>query len=174
MLFGWFATHCLRSRCQVLENFQKPRLTRAAHQRDGRLQERPEFINDPSGKFETCKLVNESVIKPAPICSNQTAADKYDSRSVAFMTIHSSKGLTMDTAVLPGFERAWCPGNHCGEELAEERRLYYVAITRARSEVLITYPKQKGRGDPLNYARPGRGECSPFIRESDVPHEHIW
>ena len=91
-----------------------------------------------------------------------------DPRTVLFLTIHGSKGLTKRTVVMPGLEDAWLPGEASGADLDEYRRLFYVALTRATDRVLITYPKTRARGDPLNYDAPGRGDLCRFCTESGI------
>ncbi len=98
----------------------------------------------------------------------QFAAPPEDPRSVLFLTIHSSKGLTRHTVVMPGLEDAWLPGQAVGQELEEKKRLFYVALTRATDRVLITYPRTRSRGDPLNYDTPGRGQVSRFVNDSQI------
>jgi DNA helicase II / ATP-dependent DNA helicase PcrA len=91
-----------------------------------------------------------------------------DPRSVLFLTMHGSKGLTRETVVLPGLEDAWLPGDASGADLDERKRLFYVAITRATDHLLITFPGTRGRGDPLNYRAAGRGQVSRFVRDAGI------
>lgn len=72
--------------------------------------------------------------------------DNYDedADAVVMMTIHSAKGLEFPCVFLPGFENNIFPGNCIqsnDEELEEERRLCYVAITRAKNELHILHSK---------------------------------
>lgn len=92
-----------------------------------------------------------------------------DKRSVLFLTMHGSKGLTKKTVVLPGLEQAWLPGESLGADLEEKKRLFYVAITRTTDDLLITYPYFRARGDPLNYPIQGRGRVSQFVRHAGIP-----
>lgn len=55
-------------------------------------------------------------------------------------TIHSFKGQEAGCVVLAGMSQAAIPGNKSGEELEEERRLFYVGITRAKRYLIITAP----------------------------------
>ena len=92
-----------------------------------------------------------------------------DPRSVLFLTIHGSKGLTKRIVVLPGMEQAVFPGESQGDDLDEKKRLFYVALTRATDGVLITYPRTRSpRGDPLAYARLGTGEPSSFLASAGI------
>jgi DNA helicase-2/ATP-dependent DNA helicase PcrA len=98
----------------------------------------------------------------------ESAPPAEDPRSVLFLTIHGSKGLTRKTVILPGLEDSWLPGDADGEDLEERKRLFYVALTRATDLVLISCPRTRARGDPLNFPAPGRGEPSRFIDESKI------
>lgn len=85
-----------------------------------------------------------------------------DPRSVAFLTMHGSKGLTRRTVVLPAMEEACLPGAGDPAALPERKRLFFVALSRATDCLLITLPHNRG-GDPLNFAMEGRGAVSSFI-----------
>ncbi|MCH8149306.1 MAG: hypothetical protein IH987_15205 [Planctomycetes bacterium] len=69
---------------------------------------------------------------------------------------------------MPGLEDAWLPGQATGADLEERKRLFYVALTRATDKVLITYPRMRAPGDPLNYQTPGRRETCRFVTVSGV------
>jgi len=92
-----------------------------------------------------------------------------DPRAVLCLTMHGSKGLTKRTVVMPGLEDAWLPGDASENDMDEKERLFYVALTRATDQVLITYPRTRPRGDPLNYDTPGRGLASRFVSQSGIP-----
>ena len=98
----------------------------------------------------------------------ESAQPLEDPHTILFLTIHGSKGLTKNTVVMPGLEEAWLPGDVQGIELEENERMFYVAITRAIDCVLITYPKHRGRNDPLNYITIGRSQTCPFVRKSGL------
>ncbi len=71
-----------------------------------------------------------------------TDVDNYDSHSdsVVMMTIHSAKGLEFPVVFLPGMEEGIFPSMHViynPSQIEEERRLAYVAITRAKSEIYM-------------------------------------
>ena len=70
--------------------------------------------------------------------------DKYDETAdaVVLMTIHSAKGLEFPVVFLPGMEEGLFPGRQSilnPDEIEEERRLAYVAITRAKTKLYITH-----------------------------------
>lgn len=73
--------------------------------------------------------------------------DSYDTaeESVSLMTVHSAKGLEFPVVFIPGFEENIFPSAmSVGEgNMEEERRLAYVAITRAKSKLYITYTQSR-------------------------------
>jgi DNA helicase-2/ATP-dependent DNA helicase PcrA len=86
------------------------------------------------------------------------------------MTIHSAKGLEFPIVILPGFEDGIFPGmqNIVGseEDMEEERRLAYVAITRAKEQVYILHTKSR-----LLYGQTQYNPLSRFVKE--IPDEYI-
>lgn len=100
------------------------------------------------------------------------ATDKTDSvnnNSVNIMTIHSAKGLEFDTVFLPGWEEGIFPSPKSVDErngLEEERRLAYVAITRAKKKLFISYSKTRFDYNELRITQPSR-----FIKE--LPEENL-
>jgi DNA helicase-2/ATP-dependent DNA helicase PcrA len=73
------------------------------------------------------------------------AADKNGSGRVTLMTLHNAKGLEFDAVFVIGMEQNLFPHARSIEEanLEEERRLCYVAITRARRELVLVYARQR-------------------------------
>ncbi len=96
--------------------------------------------------------------------------DKYDTdaNAVVLMTIHSAKGLEFPVVFLPGMEDGVFPGmkNIMGdtEDLEEERRLCYVAITRAREQVVLLHTKSR-----IWYGQTVANPLSRFVKE--IPTE---
>ena len=91
-----------------------------------------------------------------------------DSGKVNLMTIHAAKGLEFDVVFVAGCEDGLIPHARSLEEgdgnVEEERRLFYVAITRARKRLLITACKKRRRN-----AMPVDCAPSPFL--SEIPEE---
>lgn len=89
--------------------------------------------------------------------------------AVVMMTIHSAKGLEFPNVFLVGFEDGLFPGVRAigdPEEMEEERRLCYVAITRAKKHLYISHAKQR-----MLYGRTSAALPSRFLRE--IPEECI-
>ena len=94
-----------------------------------------------------------------------TDIEQYDAGADAavMMTIHSAKGLEFDHVFLVGFEDGLFPGMRSigdPEEMEEERRLCYVAITRARKTLDITHARQR-----MLYGRTNSALHSRFLDE---------
>jgi DNA helicase-2/ATP-dependent DNA helicase PcrA len=91
--------------------------------------------------------------------------DKYDetANAVVMMTIHSAKGLEFPTVFLPGMEENIFPSFQTllnPEEIEEERRLAYVAVTRAKKQVYITHVR-----DRMMSGRTSSNSISRFVEE---------
>ena len=98
--------------------------------------------------------------------------DKYDDKAdaVVLMTVHSSKGLEFPLVFLPGMEDGIFPGMQSimgsDAEIEEERRLAYVAITRAKKELFISHVNCR-----LLYGKTSYNPESRFLRE--IPDELV-
>ena len=89
--------------------------------------------------------------------------------AAVMMTMHSAKGLEFPHVFLVGFEDGLFPGMRAigdMEEMEEERRLCYVAITRAKQTLTITYAKQR-----MLYGRTNAALKSRFLRE--IPEDCV-
>ncbi len=78
---------------------------------------------------------------------------------VNLMTIHASKGLEFKNVFIVGMEEGFFPNAHLKEtqlDMEEERRLFYVAITRAKENLFITYANSRKRNNQTIYTTPSR------------------
>jgi DNA helicase-2/ATP-dependent DNA helicase PcrA len=93
------------------------------------------------------------------------AVEGDERRSVTLMTLHNAKGLEFGSVFVIGMEQNLFPHLRALEEatLEEERRLFYVAITRARERLTLTYARER----TLFGAR-GHNQPSQFLREIPV------
>ena len=98
--------------------------------------------------------------------------DKYDTEAnaVVLMTIHSAKGLEFPVVFLPGMEDGIFPGmqNIMGktDDMEEERRLAYVAITRAKEKIILLHTRTR-----IWYGQTTANPLSRFVKE--IPEELI-
>ena len=103
--------------------------------------------------------------------SLMTDIDNYDDKadSVIMMTMHSAKGLEFPVVFLPGFEEGIFPGLQSiynPDEIEEERRLAYVAITRAEEEVALLNAESR-----MLFGSTTRNKASRFL--SEIPEELV-
>ena len=128
-----------------------------------------------SNMVEYVKNAEEQGIQPTLVHFLEEYAlvadvDKYDSDAdaVVLMTIHSAKGLEFPVVFLPGMEDGIFPGmqNIMGssEDMEEERRLAYVAITRAKDQVIILHTRTR-----IWYGQTVANPLSRFVGE--IPEE---
>lgn len=101
--------------------------------------------------------------------SLMTDIDNYDQAadSVVMMTMHSAKGLEFPVVILPGMEEGIFPGMQSiynPDEVEEERRLAYVAITRAREELIVMNSESR-----MLFGSTSRNKASRFLDE--IPAE---
>lgn len=101
--------------------------------------------------------------------SLMTDIDNYDQAadSVVMMTMHSAKGLEFPVVFLPGMEEGVFPGMqsiYVPDEVEEERRLAYVAITRAREELMLLNADSR-----MIFGSTSRNKVSRFLDE--IPEE---
>lgn len=92
-----------------------------------------------------------------------------DADRVKLMTIHSAKGLEFDYVFITGMEENLFPSSMClnsRQEMEEERRLFYVALTRARKQVTLTSAETRYRFGSLQFC-----EESRFLEE--IPEQYL-
>ena len=78
---------------------------------------------------------------------------------VALMTMHGAKGLEFRAVFLPSLVEGIVPHEKGMDTVAEERRLFYVAMTRAKEKLYLVYPKKRYGQDTA---------MSRFISEASV------
>lgn len=99
--------------------------------------------------------------------------DKYDETAdaVVLMTIHSAKGLEFPVVFLPGMEENIFPSYRSlseDDDMEEERRLAYVAITRAKNKLYILHTHERLLNGNTQYNPPSRfvGEIPPWLLDT--------
>ena len=99
------------------------------------------------------------------LITDMDTKDDDDGNHVTLMTIHSAKGLEFRTVFIVGLEEDLFP-NQCAQssmrEMEEERRLFYVAITRAKDHCVLSFAKSRYKYGQFNFCEPSR-----FIKEID-------
>jgi DNA helicase-2/ATP-dependent DNA helicase PcrA len=119
---------------------------------------------DDGDPAETLPQLLEEIALIADIDTKQEGQD-----AITMMTVHSAKGLEFPVVILPGIEEGIFPHSRSTDEqaeLEEERRLMYVAMTRAEQRLIILHAQTRLWGGQPQGCVPSR-----FLQE--IPHENI-
>ncbi|MDG2368038.1 MAG: 3'-5' exonuclease [Flavobacteriaceae bacterium] len=136
-----------------------------------RIENIEELINGIKDFIEGEKEVLDSKATLSDFLEDVALASELDKnindyqKKVSLMTIHLAKGLEFNHVYIVGLEEDLFPSamsSTTRADLEEERRLFYVALTRAKKKVTITYAKTRYRWGKLNDCEPSR-----FIKEID-------
>lgn len=104
-------------------------------------------------------------LQEVSLMSDKDSDDKEDNNKISLMTIHSAKGLEFPVVFVVGMEENIFPSPMCCDsmrELEEERRLLYVAITRAEERCVLTSAKNRYRYGSMQFNSPSR-----FLKDID-------
>ena len=108
----------------------------------------------------------ENYLEDVALLTDQDNDKDEDKNKVTLMTVHSAKGLEFKNVFVVGMEENLFPSNQSGdkkpEALEEERRLFYVAITRAEQNVCLSFANQRYKWGNLDFCNPSR-----FLEELD-------
>ena len=99
------------------------------------------------------------------LLTDQDENKNAEGERITMMTIHAAKGLEFKNVFVAGLEEEIFPSSHCIESekaLEEERRLLYVAITRAKNICVLSYAKSRFRNGQNTFTKPSR-----FFRDLD-------
>ena len=99
------------------------------------------------------------------LLTDQDNTEEDDIPKVTLMTVHAAKGLEFDTVFIVGMEEQLFPSMMAYDsprQMEEERRLLYVAITRAEKRCMLTYAKSRFRFGKVEYGQPSR-----FLKDID-------
>ena len=135
-----------------------------------RIENLEEFVNAAAefAKNEDSDSSLASFLETVSLISDIDSYDETEDAAV-LMTIHSAKGLEFNTVFLAGLEEGLFPGFRsigCAEDIEEERRLCYVAITRAQEKLYITKAMSR-----TTYGKTTTSSPSRFFKE--IPSEYI-
>ena len=106
----------------------------------------------------------ERFVQDMALVTDQDRVDKEDRESVSLMTMHGSKGLEFGYVFLPGMEDQIIPSERALQEgnEEEERRLFYVALTRAKRRCILSYTDLR-----MLHGTPRQMNPSKFLIELD-------
>jgi DNA helicase-2/ATP-dependent DNA helicase PcrA len=110
-------------------------------------------------------------LQEVSLLSDQDEDDSEGDNKVTLMTIHAAKGLEFDVVFVVGMEENLFPSEMALEnprQIEEERRLCYVAMTRARQHLILTFSKSRFHFGKMEFGRPSR-----FLSEIDSRYLHM-
>lgn len=102
------------------------------------------------------------------LLTDQDEGEEVDAPKITLMTVHSAKGLEFRNVFVVGMEEGLFPSSMMGNAvgaLEEERRLFYVALTRAEQHCVLSYAKSRYRYGNLEMGSPSR-----FLNDIDAAY----
>lgn len=106
-------------------------------------------------KFQTFAQINDYISQYEETLRNIRTCET-EAAGIRLMTMHASKGLEFDTVYIPDCQEGTIPSarSQTDEEIEEERRMFYVAMTRARRELyLMAYQGKSGKDVPSRFIK---------------------
>ncbi len=161
-----FLLHSIHYQDYLEKNYEKEE----ARERQANIKE---FLNAAhyfatQGKTTLHSLLNEVALLQEQSDKN----DKNKAPSLYLMTLHAAKGLEFDTVIIAGLEETLFPSSRATQDprqLEEERRLFYVGITRARNALLLTLAQYRQTYGQMDAVAPSRFsfEIPPSLCKTD-------
>lgn len=107
-------------------------------------------------------FVDDTALDP-PEVETAASLDATGGQRLVLSTIHSAKGLEWEAVFIIGLAEGRFPNQHAvpGEQWEEERRLFYVAATRAKEQLYLSYPREMSGADRRSFY----AAMSPFVAE---------
>ncbi|OJV86088.1 MAG: ATP-dependent DNA helicase [Bacteroidia bacterium 44-10] len=150
-----------------------------------RAQNMQELLNAINEFVETRQEQGEEnvsltdFLSEVSLLTDQDTDNETDNERGTLMTVHSAKGLEFDHVFVVGMEEDLFPSAMAKSEtrgLEEERRLFYVAITRAKKSCTITYAKSRFRNGMTSAASPSRflKDIDPSFIEGEDSETTVW
>ncbi len=139
---------------------------------DGFIRERTEEGND---KVRMVDYLND-----VALMSDQDDGDEDKMEKVTLMTVHAAKGLEFDSVCIAGLEENLFPSNMSGDDerqIEEERRLFYVAMTRARKHLMLSYAVSRFKYGNMEFCEPSRflkDIDSKYFQQPQVEMRQAW
>jgi DNA helicase-2/ATP-dependent DNA helicase PcrA len=128
-----------------------------------------EFCENRKKNGETALI--SDFLSEVSLLTDQDTDKEADTDKITMMTVHAAKGLEFRAVFIVGMEEDLFPSGYnisSPRDLEEERRLFYVAITRAEEFCTISYARTRFRNGSMNFCNPSR-----FIRDIDAHYLKI-
>ncbi len=117
------------------------------------------FVEERKEEGRTEEIYLADYLQDVALLTDLDSKGDNDEPRVSLMTIHASKGLEFPTVFVVGLEENIFPSPMCADsprQLEEERRLLYVAITRAERHCILTNAKNRWRYGKMEFDNPSR------------------
>ncbi|TGJ99200.1 ATP-dependent helicase [Leptospira semungkisensis] len=144
-------------------HFYSPLLEKKYDDPKRRLEDLNSFLT-LSQRYDTLHEFLVDMSLEGPTKSLDKLSPEEEDERLVLSTVHSSKGLEFDTVVLLNVSEGSFPSGKGEKNLEEERRLFYVGITRAKKKLLLTYPQVSFQNNSQYFNRVSR-----FIEEISEP-----
>ncbi len=108
----------------------------------------------------------DAYLQEVSLLTSEDKDNEDDDNKVVLMTIHSAKGLEFENVYIVGVEEGLFPSQFAvttAADVEEERRLFYVAVTRAKRTLTISYAKNRFRWGSMQSSVPSR-----FVKDIDI------
>jgi len=120
-----------------------------------------EFSEDESDEVDADNSIRtlEEFMQDIALYTDSDDKNKEESNAVTLMTIHAAKGLEFPYVFIVGLEENLFPSMmslNSRADIEEERRLFYVAITRAEKRLFLSYAQSRYKWGNLQYSEPSR------------------
>jgi len=117
---------------------------------------------------DSTELTLDKYLQDVTLMTNLDEGAEEDTNKISMMTIHTAKGLEFKSVFIVGMEEGLFPSGMTQmtlENLEEERRLFYVALTRAETNLTISFARTRQKWGSTNDCMPSR-----FINEIDFQY----
>ncbi len=144
---------------------QTPEATSALENIDELIGSIASYVESRQEESEGVPVTIDDWLQNIALLTDMDANDEDRNNRVTLMTVHSAKGLEVDYIYIVGLEENLFPSqmsNDTLEGLEEERRLFYVALTRARKGAVLTFSQTRFRWGQVTSNSPSR-----FLKEID-------
>ena len=134
-----------------------------------------DFCADREEEGNTHILLTD-YLSEVSLLTDQDSEGADDAPKVTLMTIHSAKGLEFKNVFVVGLEENLFPSPMAGDsykQLEEERRLFYVAITRAEEHCFLSFAKTRFKYGKVEFSNPSRFLKDIDARYLNLPQEDI-
>lgn len=152
------------TKLHYLEYLESTKKSRKEEDIQSRIENLMELVN----VAKEYKDIEELLIQASLFSVDED--NEHNKERVQFMTMHASKGLEFKVVIMIGMCEGTSPHYKAKDEkqLEEERRLAYVAVTRAEDYLFMTYPEVTMVQGKQTFAKPSR-----FLREIDKKYVHV-